>query len=141
VTWGDVQLFQVDPNTQVETPLGTMRPAETTGQYRQYYVNGLGSNCCGATPIQVSVQCKLDFTPVYSDSDYLLIQSIPALADECMSIRYGRMDTAGAAQLSAAKHANALRLLLGQIDHMEGREQIAIRRSLFGSERLIAQPV
>lgn len=145
-TFGEVEFFQVDPTTGVETPLLVMGPAETTASYRKYYVNGLPQNCCNSctttsTTLQVSAMCKLDFVPVTCDSDYLRIMSIPSLIDECMSIRYGRMDTPGAQQLSDKKHASALRILFGQCDHYLGKSNPAIQRHIFGSNRMRMQPI
>lgn len=145
-TFGEVEFFQVDPSTGVETSLLVMQPAETTALYRKYYINGLPSNCCTSctttsTQLQVLAMCKLDYVPVTCDSDYLRIMSVPALIDECMSIRYGRMDTPGAQQLSAAKHASALRILFGQLDHYLGKERPALQRHIFGSDRMRLQPL
>lgn len=142
-TFGEVQFFQVDPTSGAETSLLVMQPWETTALYRTYYVRGLPSSCCnvpGGT-VQVLAMCKLDFIPVSSDSDYLPIMSIPALIDECMSIRLGRMDTAAAQQLSANKHLSALRILFGQLDHMLGKQNVAIQRHIFGSDPLRLQPL
>lgn len=144
-TFGDVEFFQVDPSTGVETPLLTMGPGEQTSLYRKMYVNGLPSNCCNncttSSQLQVLAMCRLDFVPATTDTDYLRIMSIPALIDECMSIRFGRMDTPGAQQLSQAKHASALRLLFGQLDSREGKYQPAIQRHIFGSQRLRPIPL
>jgi len=142
-TFGEVQFFQVDATTGQESPLLVMQPGETTASYRKYYINGLPKDCCnvpGGT-IQVLAMCKLDFTPVATDSDYLNIMSVPALIDECMSIRYGRMDVAGAQDLSDKKHASALRILFGQLDHYLGKERPAIQRHIFGSDRMRLQPL
>jgi hypothetical protein len=146
-SFGEVQFFQVDPATGVETPLLVMQPGETTALYRKYYVNGLPAACCngtvpqGTNNLQVLAMCKLDYQPVSCDSDYLGILSVPALIDECMSLRYGGMDTPGAQQLSAAKHKSALSLLFGQLDHYLGKERPAIQRHLFGSNRMRLQPI
>lgn len=140
-TFGEVEFFQVDPTTGTETSLLVMQPSELTASYRKYYINGLPSSCCNSCTtssanLQVLAMCKLDFVPVTCDSDYLRIMSVPALIDECMSIRFSRMDTPAAQQLSAAKHASALRLLFGQLDHYLGKERPAIQRHIFGSDRL-----
>lgn len=142
-TFEEVQFFQVDPVTGVETPLVVMQPGEVTALYRRYYLNGLPNSCCNIPlgSVQVLAMCKLDYRPVQCDSDYLCIQSIPALIDEAMSVRYSRMDSPGAVGLSAAKHASALRLLFGQLDHVLGKERTAIQRHIFGSDRLIPQPI
>lgn len=144
-TYGEVQIYQVDPSTGTETALVVMQPSEETALYRKYFINGLPTRCCNAsttsTTLQVLAMCKLDYVPVQVDSDYLTIMSVPALIDECMSIRFGRMDTPGAQQLSMAKHQSALRLLFGQLDNYLGKERPAIRRSLFGSNTMISQPI
>lgn len=135
-TVGDVVYFQVDPVTALETPLHTMQATEQTGQYRRYFLNGLKNTCCGAGTQQVLALCKLDFVPVQSDQDYLLIQNIPALIEEGMAVRYSRMDTPGSQQMAQSKHANALRLLFGQLDHFGGKWQTSITVPIFGSDRL-----
>ncbi len=138
-TWGEVQIFQTDPTTGVETALLTMQPWETTALYRKYYLSGLPNTCCGSVPcgtLQVLAMVKLDFIPAQCDSDYLSIMSVPALIEECMAVRAGRMDVPGAQQLSDKHHMNALRLLNGQLDHYLGRERPALQRHLFGSDRL-----
>jgi hypothetical protein len=144
-TYGEVQIYQVDPTTGTETALVVMQPSEQTALYRKYFVNGLPTRCCNSsttnTTLQVLAMCKLDYVPVQVDSDYLMIMSVPALIDECMSIRFGRIDTPGAQQLSLMKHQSALRLLFGQLDNYLGRERPAIRRSLFGSDPMQLQPV
>lgn len=141
-SFGEVQLFQVNPTTGVEAPLMVMSPSETTAQYRSYYLGGIPCGCCNVPGgVQVMALCRLNFIPVQCDSDYLMIQNIAALIDECQAIRFSRMDTPGAMQLSAAKHASALRLLFGQLDSINGREQVAIQRHLFGSSRMRLQPI
>lgn len=143
-TFGEVQFFQVDPDTLEESPLVTMQPSETSALYRKYFLNGLPNGCCppvGGGISQVLAMCKLDYIPVQSDSDYLGIMSVPALLDECMSIRYGRMDSPGAQALSANKHASALRILFGQLDHVLGKQSTAVQRHVFGSDRMRLQPV
>lgn len=145
-TFGSVEFFQVDPTTGTETSLLTMQPHEETALYRTYYLNGLPSSCCNSCTtvsanLQVLALCRLEFVPALSDSDYLRIMSIPALIDECQSIRFSRMDTPGAQQLSAAKHASALRLLFGQLDSRLGKSSPAIQRHIFGSDRLRLQPL
>jgi hypothetical protein len=135
-TVGDVVYYQVDQVTGAETPLHTMQATEQTGQYRRYFLNGLKNTCCQSPTQQVLALCKLDFVPVQSDQDYLLIQSIPALIEEGMAVRYSRMDTPGSQQMAQSKHANALRLLFGQLDHFLGKFQTAITVPIFGSDRL-----
>lgn len=141
-TNGPVQVFMVDPNTGVSALLSSMEPNETTALYRRYLVDGLACKCCN-TPsgiIQVSAQCKLDFVPVVSPSDYLVIPNIPALIEQVQSIRYSKMDSAQAPNLEAKHHARALALLNGQLDHFLGKVNTAVRAPIFGSDRLRPQP-
>lgn len=140
-TYGDVTLMQVDPTTLAETELTLLDPNEQTAQYRKYFINGLNRTCCGSTTQQLLALCKLDFIPVQSDSDYLYIPNIPALIQQCMAVRYSAMDTPTAAQLAQTSHAKALQLLNGQLDHYLGKEKVALRRSLFGSDSLRMQPI
>jgi hypothetical protein len=91
--------------------------------------------------VQVQAQVKLDFVPVLNDSDYLLIQSIPALIEECMAIRWSRIDAPQATAKEKTRHAKALSILCGQLDHYYGKTKTAIGMRLFGSDRLRPQPI
>lgn len=139
-TLGPVQVFMVDPTTGATSLLTSMEPNETTAQYRRYLVNGLPCACCSTSNIQVTAQCKLDFVPVASDSDYLIIPNIPALMEEVQAIRYSRMDAQTAPALEQKHHAKALSLLNGQLDHFLGKVNTAVTVPLFGSDRLTPQP-
>ncbi len=143
VTFGPVTFMQVDPTTGDSAALSTMEPSETSAAYRRYLVNGLPCNCCEQTngQVQVTAQCKLEYVPVASDPDYLLIPNVPALIAECESIRYSVMDNSRAAKMSVDKHQRALGLLFGQLDHYLGRERPAISVPIFGSSRLRTQPL
>ena len=138
-TYGPVQFFQVDPTTGVETVLSTMDPNEGSANYRRYLVNGIPQqNLCCVTPgqpLQIAAQGRLDFIPVENETDYLTIPCVPALIEEAMSVRYSRMDSSNAAQLSTLHHNRALALLFGQLDLMLGKVNTAILMPTFGSAR------
>lgn len=141
-TLGPVTVFAVDASGN-QTQISTMAPDETAAAYRQYFLNGLPASCCN-TPqgiVQVTAKCKLDFIPVINDSDYLLIQSIPALIEESMAIRWSRMDAPQAVAKEKARHAKALSILCGQLDHFYGKTKTAISCKIFGSDRLRPQPI
>ena len=142
-TVGPVQIFTVDPTSLTQTLLSSMETKETSASYRQYFLNGLSSHCCNQPlgSVQVDAQAKLDFIPVESDTDPLIIQSIPALIEECQSIRYSRMDSPQAPALEQKHHSKAIQLLNGQLDHFEGKVNTAINVPIFGSNRLRRQPV
>lgn len=140
-TYGPIQFFQVDPTTGDELPLSAMEPNEGSAYYRRYLINGIPNSnlCCSATtPIQITAQGRIDFTPVYNETDYLSLPCIPALIEECQSIRFSRMDAGSAAQQSVLHHARALALLNGQLDKFHGKTNTAIAVPLFGSDRMRA---
>ena len=140
-TLGPVQIFQVDPVSGAESLLLVMEPNELTAQYRKYHVGHLPHHTCEGATVQVHALCKLDYIPAVADTDWLCIQSVPSLIDECMAIRYSRMDTPQAAQLGAAKHQSALRLLYGQLQNYMGNDRPALQRHIEGSSRaLLRQP-
>lgn len=144
-TDGQVQFYQVDPDTGDEVLLLTMEPGETTASYRRYYLHGLPRGCCPAPNsdgiAQVTAIVKLDLIPVVYDTDYTLIQSVEALIEECQSVRYSEMDSPTAKQMSQERHLQAVRLLNGEIQHWYGAEQPAVQLKPFGSANLRRQAI
>jgi hypothetical protein len=140
ITSGNVQIFQVDPLTGVETLLLTMEPGEQVAGYRRYYFNNLPRNCCNQTlpeqPVRVTAIVKLELIPVVVDTDYLLIQNLEALSEEAKSWRMSRMDNAESQKLSIIHHVNAVRNLNAEVSHYLGKESPAVGFSPFGSARL-----
>lgn len=143
-TYGNVSFYQVDPTTLVETYLSVMQPSEQTGWYRRYLLNSVPSTtqCCSTSPtMQITGQVRLDFIPVENETDYLLIPNLEALYEECRSIRFDGMDSAGAASQSAICHQRALSLLNGQLDMVGGKWNAAVKIPIWGSNVLTRQPV
>ncbi len=145
VTVGPVQFYDVDVDTQESTLILTMEPQEEVASYRRYYLGGLPCTCCGDTTdeedvtVQVTAMAKFEYFPVKVASDYLLIQNRTALIDECMAVRYGKMDTPAALQLAEMKHRSAIRQLNGQITHQLGKLMPAVTVSPFGTAHLSKQ--
>lgn len=141
-TFGPVSFFQVDPSTAVETSLSTLEPTEGTGWYRRYLIAGipqLQNPCCNTTgSLQITAQGRLDFIPVANENDYLLIQNLPALNEECKCIRFNNMDSSGAVQQAALHHGQALGLLNGQLDAVYGKVNTAVKVPIFGSQPMRA---
>lgn len=140
VTVGPLRFYQVNPDNGDQELILTMEPSEEVASYRRYYLAGLPKNCCDpgddTTTAQVTAMAKLEFVPVRVDTDYLLISNIEALICECESIRYSTMDSPGAKQMAQERHAQAIRLLQGELVHQLGRERPAIAFSPFGSAHL-----
>lgn len=145
ITNGQVKYYAVDVDTDESTLLLTMEPGETTACYRRYFINGL-PQCCGCgskqgDPIQVKALVKLDFVPAVVDTDYLIIQNLAALKEECQSIRYEEMDIPNSKQMAEMHHARALRLLFGELDQYVGKNRVSISVPLFNSDPMPAQPI
>lgn len=145
ITLGQVAIYEVDTVTGVQRLLLTMDPSEEVAGYRRYFLNGLPRNCCDpagpTTTVQVTAMAKLAFIPVKVDTDYCIIQNIPALKEECESVRYGEMDTAEAQTLSQRKHLNAIKLLNGELIEHLGKDRPAIQFSPFGTAKLRHQRI
>lgn len=140
ITFGPVMIWSANLLTGDQTLILTMQPGEQTASYRRYFLNGMPKNCCNppgdSTTFQVTALAKMDLIPVKVDTDYLLIQSIPALKHECMAVRYSEMDTPSAAGLEVGNHKLAIRLLNGQLVHQLGKQKPAINFAPFGTATL-----
>lgn len=142
VTVGDVQIQSTNINPQTNSPdlLLTMEPTETVAWYRRYYLHGLPRHCCPCPSqpgqVQVRVLAKLDYLPIVADTDYLLIQSLEALNLECQSIKMSGTQETAAQGLAANFHKSAIRMLIGQCTHVEGRNNPSINWRPFGSASL-----
>ena len=151
VTANQVQIFEVDPVTGVETQIHFMGPYEKTASYRRYYLSGLPMNCCTngapsnpcvppppgmANVVQVTAMAKLELIPVRGDTDYCLLQNEEAIISECEAMRYEKMDNTSAASMADRKHKLAIRLLNGEMTHYYGQNDPAVVFAPFGSARL-----
>jgi len=144
-TIGAVQVYGVNPSTDEQTLLSIYAPNETTPSYRRYFLQNLPQKCCDCDSpngvVQVTAMAKLEFVPVAVDTDFLLIGNIPALKEECQSIRYSEMDVANAKQMSDMHHRNAIRLLNKELVHYLGKDRPAFQFAPFGNARLEAQGI
>lgn len=138
VTSAPIQIFQVDPATGAEVLLHIMEPSETVASYRRYYLHRLPAYCCNASDDTIAVTgiCKLELIPVTVDTDYLLIQNLEALIEECQSVRYSESDSEVGKKMAADRHAQAIRLLQGELVHYLGKERPALSFHPFGSASL-----
>jgi hypothetical protein len=155
ITVGEVRYYQHDPATGEEILLLTMQPGETTASYRRYYLHNLPRNCCVANPleatgcnavqsttlIQVTALAKLDLIPVVAPTDYLLIQNLEAIIEECQSVRLSEMDSLSAKQMAAERHKQAIGMLLGELAHFIGLNFPAVGFHPFGFAKLRRQKI
>ncbi len=145
LTFGNVQIFQTDPKTGAQVLLLTMEPSEMTSGYRRYFFDPLPRNCCPTQTnpglITVTAIVKLEPIPVQVDQDYLVIQNLEAFIEEAQSVRLSEIDNKNGRALSLASHANAIRLLNGELAHYLGIDEPAVSFAPFGSARLRRQRV
>ena len=145
-TVGPVRVFEFDTVTGVSRLILTMEPSEEVAGYRRYFLNGLPRNCCGSTDpaavtTQVTAMAKLALLPVAVDPDYLCIQNVAALKEECQAVRFGEMDDSLSAQQAALHHRNAIKLLNGELTFWLGKERPAINFAPFGTAHLNRQRI
>ena len=137
ITEGQVQVFQTDPTTGVQVLLVTLEPGEQVASYRRYYFDALPPSCCSTvgqtSTITLTAMAKLDHIPVQVDSDYTTIQCAEALIEECSAVRYRSVDTMAAKSMAAEAHANAIRMLNGELKHFMGTDRPAVIFAPFGS--------
>lgn len=137
VTAGRIVIAQIDAVTGIQQPLLTMEPGETTASYRRYYFHPLPNECCqGSSTVTVRALVKRELIPVAYDTDYTLLQNMEAIIEEAASARYSVIDTLAAKQMAAERHAQAVALLNGELNHYLGKNSAAIEFAPFGSARL-----
>ena len=141
VTNGQVQIFQVDTNTQEQSLLTIMEGGEEVASYHRIYINNLPGACCHERNYQVAAMCKLDYIPAKVTTDYLGISNLPALIEEAMCIRFEGMDSSSAKQMSAFHHNRALQFLGGELDANVGKQRISVVVPLWGGDRLRRQGI
>lgn len=153
-TLSRVRIVAVDPVTGDETDLLTMEPTELTASYRRYYFDQLPCFCCPPStgtvtvcppnspqPIRIRAIAKLDLIPCLIDTDYLLIQNLEAIIEECQAVRYSEMDSEKAKGMEEIHHKKAIKLMNGEINHYVGQDSPAVLFAPFGSARLRRQRI
>lgn len=144
ITYGDVILQAIDPTTLVATTLSRYGPTEQNPAYRRYLITQLPPNCCpqtGGTTVSVTGIGKLEYVPVYLDTDQLVIGNIPALIDMCRSIRFQGMDVANAISLAEQHRKAAIRELQNELRSHLGEQSPAANVDIFGTAKLGYQSI
>lgn len=147
-SYGDVLIYQVDATTGNQVLLSRYAPYETTPSYRKYFINRLPCGCCCHTAgnnctctdpdpfLPVTALVKYEYVPANLSTDFLVIGNIPALKEECLSIRYGEMDSPASVPLSERHHLKAIKLLNDELRHYLGELVPAIGFSPWGTAKL-----
>lgn len=130
VTLSDIIINQVDQTSHVEVLLSRLAPTELNPSYRRYFISRLPQGCCAERssnpqPLTITAIVKLEYIPVYQDTDQLIVSNISALIEEAQALRYSSMDVPLAASLEQKHHQKAIKLLQNEQRHYEGEETIA----------------
>ena len=144
ISYGDIIIKQVDATTGAEVTLSRYGPTETNPSYRRYMIRGMPAGCCqnpSSSSATVTAIGKIDYVPIYNDTDQLLISNIPALIAEAQSIRMSEMDSANAPAMSLNYHRQAIRLLQNEQRHYEGDQRPAVTCNPFIGASLAAQGI
>lgn len=143
VTYAKVEVFQVDPETGDEILLLTLEPGETTASYRRYFFNALPCSCCPTQDeegtVQVTAIAKMELLPLVVDTDYTVltgIGAIEAIIHEAQAVKYSESDSPSAKSMAADSHRQAIRILIGQLSHYNGVDNVAVNFAPFGSAKL-----
>lgn len=138
ITFGDVLLNAVDAITGAETLLSRYAPDEVNPSYPRYYIDAPPNSCCESTTpgiVQVSALAKYDYIPVARDTDFMLINSIPALIEEAKAIRFADMDVVESINFESKNHRRAIKLLQDQMRNYLGEVSVAVNFAPFGNAR------
>lgn len=86
-TNGYIRLFEYDTTLLTQRDIARYDYDETNPAFRVSYVPTLDTDATTDVPLTVEIMAKLDYIPVKRDTDYLIIQCIPALKDMCLAIQ------------------------------------------------------
>lgn len=140
-TFGDVLLKEVDATTGEERLLSRYAPDEKNPSYRRYFIKNPPKPVAPATTFQIEAMAKLEFIPLVRGTDFLLIGNIPALKEECASIKHAEIESPQAEQMSIVEHKRAIRLLNQELTHYLGKQRPAITTKVNGLEGLREQRI
>ena len=126
VTFGDIELYQVDQTTGVEVLLSRFKASETNPAYRRYYIHPLTACCANSSSFTVTAIAKLEYIPAIRDTDMLIIGNIPALTEMIQALRYFSQDVMAAHQMGVVHEKRALRLMRQELEHYMGIEHPAV---------------
>lgn len=136
-TVGMTYLYEYDPTTTKLRMLAVYEPGETNPSYRQMRLPQTGYGQVdenGVCNWQVEALVKLDFIPVVSDNDFLLISNFNALA---MAVQSIKAREANDLALSEAMFAAALKELNFELRNKSPSEQITVKVDAIGGGRCL----
>ncbi len=102
--------------------LGNYQYWETNPSYSRYFIPTVKHCASGCDTVMIEIIGKLNFIPVRADTDYLIIQNIPALKEMCIALMKAENEPDGmkSLQIIAAGVLSARQILDKQLDHFLG---------------------
>lgn len=140
-TVGMSYLYEYDTATTKLRMLASYEPGETNPSYRQMKLPRMGYGQVdenGVCNWRVEALVKLNFIPVVSDNDFLLISNFNALA---MAIQSIKAREANDLALSEAMFAAALKELNFELRNKSPDQQLSVRVNVMGSGRVLTSPI
>ena len=125
ITQGVIRVYEYDTVLTTQRPIALYEPDETRPTYRRILIPGLSTlNACrgeataGACDTKsVTVMIKTAFMPVYVDTDWLQITSMPALKSMCHALK---KEDANLIDDAHKYEANAVRILQNELQNHHG---------------------
>ncbi|MES2367025.1 MAG: hypothetical protein V4563_14210 [Pseudomonadota bacterium] len=123
ITQGVIRVYEYDTDLTTQRAIAIYEPDETRPTYRRILIPGLSTlgSCTGTADTcatkAVTVMVKIAFMPVYVDTDWLQINSLPALKSMCQALIKEEKNMIDDAH---KYEANAVRILQNQLQNHEG---------------------
>jgi hypothetical protein len=142
-TEGMAYLYEYDPSTTKLRMLASYEPNETNPSYRHMRMPAI--NCApyytdanDAKYWQFEALVKLQYIPVANDNDFLLIDSLDALA---LAIQAIKAEEANDDDLAEKKWFKAIQDLNFELRDKSPSDQFVVRSRVLGSNRIVTNPI
>jgi len=128
VTEGPIDLYYYNPTTNALLDAAHYSPLEMEPRYRHSTIGGFGSAGRGLKSILALI--KLEFQPVYDDTDVVLIENLDALALAMQSIKLSDANDSDGAEKMMLRAVHTLNL---ELENKYPLGQMPIHVSGFGT--------
>jgi hypothetical protein len=143
-TQGMAYLYEYDPATTKLRMLAVYEPSETNPSYRHMLIPAMkyGAGCFtdenDQTTYQFEALVKLQYIPVVSDNDFLLLDNLDALA---LAIQALKAEEANDDSLAEIKWTKAIEDLNFELRDKTPDNQFSVKVRVMGSDRIVSNIV
>ena len=142
-TEGMAYLYEYDTTTMKLRMLAAYEPSETNPSYRHMAIPALqcAPFSCDENDVktwQMEALVKLQYIPVTSDNDFLLIDNFDALA---LAIQAIKAEEANDDALAEGKWRKAIQDLNYELRDKSPADQTSVRVNVMGSNRILTNPI